>query len=52
LAKVELLMPDNKLIKGLAEPLVKKLKQGDTAQFERIGFVRLDQKLKFWFGHR
>ena len=56
LVDVELLMPDNKKVKGLAEPPVSKLKQGDVCQFERIGFVRLDKKqenkLIFWYAHR
>jgi glutamyl-tRNA synthetase len=56
LLNVELLMPDNIFKKGLAEHTIKKLKKGDIIQFERIGFVRLDQKEKdklvFWFGHR
>ena len=50
--KISLLMPDKKLVKGTAEPLVGKLKQGAVVQFERVGFVRLDSKNKFWFGHR
>lgn len=56
LVDVELLMPDNKPAKGFAEPLVGKMKKGDICQFERVGFVRLDEKEKdryiFWFGHR
>lgn len=53
---VEILMPDNKVVKGYAEEGVGKLKEGDIVQFERVGFCRLDSKekdrLKFWFGHR
>jgi glutamyl-tRNA synthetase len=56
LVNAELLMPDNTLVKGLAEPLVKKLKKEDICQLERVGFCRLDKKEKdklvFWFGHR
>ncbi len=56
LVKVELLMPDNTTIKGLGEPLIKKLNPGNIVQFERVGFVRLDKiekdKFKFWFAHR
>jgi len=56
LVKVDLLMPDKSLKKGLAEKDVSKLKQGDICQFERQGFVRLDNKekdkLTFWYGHR
>ncbi|MBW2996594.1 glutamate--tRNA ligase [Candidatus Woesearchaeota archaeon] len=50
--KTELLMDDKKLVKGMAEPLVGKLKKGSIVQFERVGFVRLDSKNRFWFGHR
>ena len=52
--KASVLMPDNKLAKGLAETGVKKLKENDIIQFERVGFVRLDNKkeMNFWFGHR
>ena len=32
--------------KGFAEPSVKKLRVNQTIQFERIGFFRLDKKLK------
>lgn len=56
LVNVELLMPDNRLVKGLAEPLVGKLKESSICQFERLGFVRCDKKEKdrlvFWYGHR
>ncbi|MBW2977886.1 glutamate--tRNA ligase [Candidatus Woesearchaeota archaeon] len=56
LIKVDLLMPDKSLRKGLAEKDISKLKEGDICQFEREGFVRLDKKLKnklvFWYGHR
>ena len=55
LTKVEVLMPNKKIAKGLAEPLVKNLKNGDIVQFARFGFCRLDEKgkdkLKFWFTH-
>lgn len=55
LAKVEVLMPDKKIAKGLAEPLVKNLKVGDIVQFTRFGFCRLDEKKKdkliFWYTH-
>jgi len=50
-----ILMPDGKAAKGLSEPLVNKLKQGDIIQFERTGFCRLDKKnktLEFWFANR
>jgi glutamyl-tRNA synthetase len=55
LIKVEILMHDKKLIKGLAEPMVNKLKKGDIIQFVRFGFCRLDNKrenkLIFWNTH-
>jgi glutamyl-tRNA synthetase len=56
LVKVEVLMPDKKLIKGIAEPLVKKLNENEIVQFTRFGFCRLDKKeknkLSFWFSHK
>jgi len=56
LVKTEVLMPDKKLIKGVAEPLVKKLKENEVIQFTRFGFCRLDKKekdkLSFWFTHK
>ena len=56
LVKTEILMPDKKLIKGIAEPMVKNLKKNDVIQFTRFGFCRLDEKEKtkliFWFTHK
>lgn len=52
LVKIEILMPDKKMVKGLAENHIKKLKIGDVVQFMRFGFCRLDSKNKFWFTHR
>lgn len=55
LVKVEVLMPDGSIVKGLAEPKVRELKVDNVCQFERFGFVRLDAKTKdkmvFWFAH-
>ncbi|MBI2650611.1 glutamate--tRNA ligase [Candidatus Woesearchaeota archaeon] len=55
LVKVEVLMPDKKIAKGLAEPMVKNLKIGDIVQFARFGFCKLDKKekdkLMFWYTH-
>lgn len=55
LVKVEVLMPDKKIAKGLAEPMVKTLKVGEIIQFTRFGFCKLDSKekdkLKFWYTH-
>src|SRR3989344_7063955 len=42
LVKVEILMDDGEYIKGIAEPDVKNLNEGDIIQFERFGFVRLE----------
>ena len=56
LIKTEILMPDKKIIKGVAEPMVKNLKENDVIQFTRFGFCRLDKKEKnkliFWFTHK
>ena len=56
LANVEVFMPDKKLVKGIAEPLVKKLNEDDVIQFARFGFCRLDKKeknkLSFWFTNK
>ena len=43
---VEIIMPDGSTIKGLGEKAVSKIKVNDTVQFERIGFVRLNKKIK------
>ena len=55
LVKAEVLMPDKKIAKGLAEPMVKNLKLGEIVQFQRFGFCKLDSKeknkLKFWYTH-
>ncbi|MBI4143419.1 glutamate--tRNA ligase [Candidatus Woesearchaeota archaeon] len=55
LIKIEVLMPDKKIAKGLAEPMVKNLKIGDIVQFQRFGFCKLDgkksDKLMFWYTH-
>lgn len=51
---VEVLMPDGKTTKGIAEPLVKNLKVNDIIQFTRFGFCRLDEKgnkIVFWYAH-
>ncbi|MFH0978310.1 MAG: glutamate--tRNA ligase [Candidatus Woesearchaeota archaeon] len=53
--KVEVLMPDASVVKGIAEPEVKNLKVGSQVQFERFGFVRLDSikdgVYHFWYTH-
>jgi len=52
--KVEVLMDDGKIKKGLAESGVKKLKAGDVVQFERNFFCCLQNKenFVFWYLHR
>jgi len=56
LVKVEILMDDGEYIKGIAEPDVKNLNEGDIIQFERFGFVRLEtiktNVLRFVFSHK
>ncbi len=56
LVKVEVLMPDASVKKGLGEAGISKLKVGSICQFERFGFVRLDSAdkgaYKFWFTHK
>ncbi len=42
----EIVMPDGSTVKGLGEKAVSKIKVGETAQFERVGFVRLNKKIK------
>ncbi|MCK5283835.1 MAG: glutamate--tRNA ligase [Nanoarchaeota archaeon] len=53
--KIEVLMPDKEIRKGLAEKNTLNLEQGEIIQFERFGFCRLDKKTKdklyFWFTH-
>lgn len=56
LIDVEVLMPNNTIAKGKAEPNLEQIKIGDIIQFERFGFCRLDSIdnniYKFWFAHR
>jgi glutamyl-tRNA synthetase len=52
---VEVITPDRKVIKGLAEPAVAALEPGTIVQFERFGFVRIDTvrpKLMAVYAHR
>ncbi|MDD5086666.1 MAG: glutamate--tRNA ligase [Candidatus Nanoarchaeia archaeon] len=55
LVDIEVLMPDAKIIKGVAEPSVKNIKIDEVVQFERFGFCKLDEikkdKLIFWYTH-
>jgi len=51
----EVMMPDASVARGVAEDACKALQRGDTVQFERFGFVRvdsLDGGLTAYFGHR
>jgi glutamyl-tRNA synthetase len=51
----EVVMSNASLIKGVAEDACKKLKPNEIIQFQRFGFVRVDeinQKLKAYFAHR
>ncbi len=54
--KVEVVMPDKKIIKGVGETGLGKLKEGDIVQLQRFGFCRLDKKDKdkliFWYCHK
>ena len=54
--KIEVLMPDNKLVKGVGESNMNKIKEGEIVQAERYGFLRCDKKEKnkllFWYTHR
>ncbi|MBU3957536.1 MAG: hypothetical protein KKB25_00495, partial [Nanoarchaeota archaeon] len=50
--KAELVMPDGKIISGLAEPAAAKIKPDRIVQFERIGFARCDKKGLFYFAHK
>ena len=56
--KTRIRMEDNSIVEGLAEPEIRKLKEGDSIQFERFGFVKLykidvgKREAEFWFSHR
>jgi glutamyl-tRNA synthetase len=48
-------MPDASVIEGVAESACKKLKPDDVVQFERFGFVRVDEtqpELKAYYAHK
>lgn len=52
-----ILMPDGNIVDGFAEDSIKTLKYNEIVQFERFGFVKLDNvqkegKYEFWFAHR
>jgi glutamyl-tRNA synthetase len=49
------MMPDATLAEGIAEGLCKRLNKDDVVQFERFGFVRIDQiddKLTAYYAHK
>ncbi|MCW4030804.1 MAG: glutamate--tRNA ligase [Candidatus Bathyarchaeota archaeon] len=51
----EVVMPDASVARGEAEEACKALKSKDIVQFQRFGFVRIDEvneKLKAYFAHR
>jgi glutamyl-tRNA synthetase len=50
--KTSIMMPNGKLVDGLAEPEIKKVKPDQTIQFERIGFARRDKDGIFYFAHK
>ena len=52
-SKAKLHVPDGSWIEGLAEAHVRNYDQGSILQFERVGFVRLDDvdKQEFWYAH-
>jgi len=54
--KIEIMMNDASVIKAIAEPSMKNIKEGEVVQAERFGFLRLDKKQKdklvFWFTHK
>jgi glutamyl-tRNA synthetase len=50
----EVFMPDASVIKGKAEPAIKRLGEGEVVQFQRFGFCRLDENkdsVRFWYTH-
>ncbi len=51
-AKTKLVMPDGKIVSGLAEPAAAKIKPNQIVQFERIGFARCFKKGLFYFVHK
>lgn len=50
--KTRLVMPDGKIVSGLAEPAAAAIKPNQIVQFERIGFARCDKKGLFYFAHK
>jgi len=52
LVKIEVLMENNEIVKGLGEESLKKVSKGEIIQAERIGFLKALSKDKFIFLHR
>tara|TARA_Y100000310_G_scaffold203871_1_gene204123 strand:+ start:1432 stop:3066 length:1635 start_codon:yes stop_codon:yes gene_type:complete len=53
--QVEIVMPDNSTIKGIAEHHIKDLKENQIIQFERFGFCilnKINKVYKFYFTHK
>ncbi|MEM3055086.1 MAG: glutamate--tRNA ligase [Candidatus Bathyarchaeia archaeon] len=51
----QIVMPDATMVEGIAESACKMLKLGDVIQFERFGFVRIDEvgaKLTAYYAHK
>jgi len=52
--KAEVVMPNASIIEGIAEDECRKLSEGTIIQFERFGFVRIDQQKEYltaYFAH-
>lgn len=55
LIDIEIVMPNNDKVHGKGEKAIKEIKEDEVVQFERFGFVRLDQKNNnkyiFYYAH-
>jgi len=49
---IKITMPDNEVVKALAEKSIEKVEENDIIQFERFGFCRCNGKNNFWFTHK
>ncbi len=49
---IDIVMPDGRIVKGMAEPEVKNVKPDQVVQFERIGFARCEKPGLFYFAHK
>lgn len=50
--KIDIIMPDTRIVNGMAEPEIKKVKPNQIVQFERIGFARCEKPGLFYFAHK